>query len=86
MLRLEVVRLEGAVQRRFGLGIDRRPLDLGLELIDPGPELRRAGHAKPLVIDHLVLGLRDFDFFGAAQEPDAVEVDVGVGDSIYGQV
>ena len=52
----------------------------------PCGKLGGAEHPQSLVIDHLVLGLRDFDFLGAAQEPDAVEVDVGVGDSIYGQV
>src|SRR5579862_5996475 len=80
------MRLEGAVQRRLGLGIDRRPLDLGLELVHAGPEFGRARHPKALVVDHLVLGLGDFDFLSAAEEADTVEVYIGVGDSIYREV
>jgi hypothetical protein len=38
------------------------------------------------MVDHLVLGFGDLDLLRAAQKTDAVDIDVGIGDSIDGKV
>src|SRR5580704_3404025 len=72
--RLEGMRLEGAGRHRERLRIERRPLDLRLELLHSRPQLRGASHPQPLVVNHLVLGIGDLDFFSPPEQTDPVDV------------
>src|SRR5579862_9792786 len=72
--RLEGMRLERAGRHRERIGVERRPLDLRLELLHARPQLGRSGHSQSLVVDHLVPGICDLDLFGPAQQADSVDV------------
>src|SRR5579862_8122721 len=72
--RLERMRLERTSGHRERLRVERRPLDLRFELFHTRPQLRGSSHPQSLVVNHLVLRVGDLDFFGAAQQADAVDV------------
>src|SRR5258708_23483268 len=62
--RLERMRLKRTGRHRERLRIERRPLDLRLELLYSRPQFSGSSHPQPFVVNHLVLGICDLDLFG----------------------
>src|ERR1700735_2862915 len=71
---LEGVCLKWTGGHRERIGVERRPLDLRLELFPTCPQLGRTRHPQTLVVNHLVLWIGDLDLFGSAQQSYPVDI------------